>query len=373
MTRSAPSLARAEMLSWARAACRMSAEVVAEKLGVAVVRVHAWESGAEAPTIPQLRRLAEVYKRPLAFFFLPRPPQEPEMLVEYRQRSPTNAMTPELYNELRSAHARRGLAVELAETLNEIPRRFQSVARLDEEPEVVGQRIREELGVGLTEQTASENRDEYSSLRLWRTAVENRGVLVFQMQGVPTTVTRGFSIPAEIYPVIALNPNDALNGRVFTLIHEYVHLALHTGGPCGTAANGIESFCDRVAGAVLLPRAAIWASAEEIGPLDASAIARLARWYGVSEFAVVTRLRRVGLLSEAEYAAHARRLRGRRGGGERESGGGPSFYRVQVTRLGRPFIRLLLHAFKLDALSQRDLGAHLNVRVSSLEKLVECM
>lgn len=193
------------------------------------------------------------------------------------------------------------------------------------------------------------------------------------MQGVPTTVARGFSIPAEIYPVIALNPNDALNGRVFTLLHEYVHLALHSGGPCGAAASGIEAFCDQVAGAVLLPSAAVLASAAALGELDALAVGRLARQYGVSEFALVTRLRGLGAISEADYGEHARRLQVRHGQKEKKPDGGPSFYRVQVTRLGRPFIRLLLHAFELEALSQRDLGAHLNVRVSSLEKLVECM
>lgn len=372
MTRSTPSLARAEMLKWARQACAMPAEKVAVRLGFDESRLHAWEAGEGAPSIAQLRKLGELYKRPLAFFYLPRPPEEPDMIVEYRNKSKHQERAPELYHELRSAHARRCLAMEIAEKLQEPAREFRSFISSDEDAEIAGRRLRSDLGVSLEEQIASDNRDDYRSLRMWRTAVENCGVLVFQMKGVATGLTRGFSIPGNVFPVIALNPNDALNGRVFTLLHEYVHLALHSGGLCGDA-SGIEAFCDRVAGCVLLPREPLLKSLAAVGTLDAAAVGRLARQYGVSEFALVTRLWSLGRVSQREYEEHAARLRLRRGSAERESSGGPSHYRVQVSRLGRPFISLVVHAFERDALSQRDMGAALNIRVSHLEKLLENM
>lgn len=101
MPRATPSLARAEMLKWARQACTMTADVVAKKLDIEVSRLLAWEAGEPAPTIPQLRHLADIYKRPLSFFYLPRPPQEAEAIAQYRSRSKQGEMTPELYNELR--------------------------------------------------------------------------------------------------------------------------------------------------------------------------------------------------------------------------------------------------------------------------------
>ncbi len=295
------------------------------------------------------------------------------MIVEYRSKSKQEEQSPELYNELRSAHARRCLAMEIAEILQEPARQFRSSVTTDEDVESAGSRLRRDLGVSIPDQTASDNRDDHRSLRLWRTAVENCGVLVFQMKGVSTGLTRGFSIPGDVYPVIALNPGDALNGRVFTLLHEYVHLALHSGGLCGGEGGGVEAFCDRVAGSVLLPREPLLKSVAAVGPLDAAAVGRLARQYGVSEFALVTRLRSLGKVSQKEYEEHASRLRLRRGSVERESSGGPSHYRVQVSRLGRPFISLVVHAFERDALSQRDLGAALNIRVSHLDKLLENM
>ena len=79
----------------------MTADVVAKKLDIEVSRLLAWEAGEPAPTIPQLRHLADIYKRPLSFFYLPRPPQEAEAIAQYRSRSKQGEMTPELYNELR--------------------------------------------------------------------------------------------------------------------------------------------------------------------------------------------------------------------------------------------------------------------------------
>jgi hypothetical protein len=42
------------------------------KIDAALLR--AWEDGADRPSIAQVRELGEIYKRPLAVFFLPQPP-----------------------------------------------------------------------------------------------------------------------------------------------------------------------------------------------------------------------------------------------------------------------------------------------------------
>jgi len=58
------------------------------------------------------------------------------------------------------------------------------------------------------------------------------------------------------------NAVDAPRGRVFGLIHEFTHLMLSQGGVCGPRRVGrhartqyerSEAFCDRVAGAILIP------------------------------------------------------------------------------------------------------------------------
>jgi len=370
MPRSAPALARPEMLRWARETCLLAIPDAAARLTIAPQRLTDWERGAEAPSLPQLRRLAELYRRPLACFFLPSPPEEPSVLADFRGRPGSVTVAPELYQELRSVHTRRAIAVELAEALEEPPPVLATRISLSEDPELAGARLREELGVPLALQTSPDNRDDHRSLRLWRSAAERRGILVFQIRGLPTAMVRGFSIASDLYPAIALNPNDALNGRVFTLLHEVVHLAVRQGGLCGADESGLESFCDHVAGSVLMPRPAVEALARTVTTWDAVNLRLGARHFGVSEFALATRLIQLELLTRAEYDAHARRLRGRLASAEKPAGGG-SYYRSHVARLGRSFILLVLHAFHRELVTQRDVSNYLDIRLSQLDKLVE--
>jgi len=73
------------LLRWARQTIGLSVIDVAEKLSRHPSEIAVWESGESAPTYPQLEKLAyQVYKRPLAVFFLPVPPQEIAPVHEFR-------------------------------------------------------------------------------------------------------------------------------------------------------------------------------------------------------------------------------------------------------------------------------------------------
>jgi len=62
-------LIKPELLIWARGSAGFSVPDTAEKLRLDEARLAAWEAGDDAPTIPQLRKLADP-KAPLAVFYL---------------------------------------------------------------------------------------------------------------------------------------------------------------------------------------------------------------------------------------------------------------------------------------------------------------
>jgi transcriptional regulator with XRE-family HTH domain len=66
---SIPAPVETSVLRWSRESCGLSTIAAARKLGLAEDRVEAWEAGTVVPTIAQLRKAAEVYKRSLAVFF----------------------------------------------------------------------------------------------------------------------------------------------------------------------------------------------------------------------------------------------------------------------------------------------------------------
>src|SRR5438445_4323998 len=73
------------ILAWASSRSGQTLEQVAEAIGKDPAIVDDWEAGLSAPTYVQLETLAyKIYKRPLALFFFPQPPDEPEPRQAFR-------------------------------------------------------------------------------------------------------------------------------------------------------------------------------------------------------------------------------------------------------------------------------------------------
>jgi hypothetical protein len=98
-------------------------------------------------------------------------------------------------------------------------------------------------------------------------AIEASGVLVLATRGGKVAVDemRGMSLYFDVLPVIVLNGSDYPRPRLFSLLHEFAHLVLHTEGLCDvvtddqprTADRSLEARCNAIAAAVLMPAAEI--------------------------------------------------------------------------------------------------------------------
>ena len=62
------------VLVWAREAAGLDPGIAASKLQVKPDRLLSWETGEQRPTLSQLLKLANVYKRNPAVFYVPEPP-----------------------------------------------------------------------------------------------------------------------------------------------------------------------------------------------------------------------------------------------------------------------------------------------------------
>ncbi len=83
--------------------------------------------------------------------------------------------------------------------------------------------------------------------------------MIFQILVINVEEMRGFSISDTSFPTIVINRSDGALGRIFTLLHEFVHIILNKGGLCtlkkkDIAHFKIEEFCNAVAGAILVPK-----------------------------------------------------------------------------------------------------------------------
>ncbi len=382
MARAAEALVTPAVLVWARESLDLPRAEAARKLKVKEERLAAWEAGTQRPTVNQLRKIADTYKRPLAVFFLSKVPRDFEVALQDFRRLPGHmppATSMSLRLEIRKAVERREVALELAKVLDvELPE-LTLTCTAAEKPEAVASRIRAALGVSLDQQHAWRN--EYEALNGWRRAVERLGVLVFHADRVALKEARGFSIDERPLPALVLSAKDVPVARIFTLFHELTHLLLRQGGLCdlheaethGRRAD-VEVFCNHVAGAVAAPEAALRAEAVVAAQAGArawpsQAIEDLARRYWLSREAIVRRLTIIGAASNAEYERHRAALAvpGKR------PGGFISPDKRSLRNLGFFFTRLAVGAYREEVITGSDLADHLGLKLKHLPKIEEAL
>ena len=365
-------------LLWARKRASATLEQSAKKAGVDEARIEAWEKGDEKPTVAQLRHLADLYKRPLAFFFLDEVPKDFTVMKAFRRLPDADdlKLSFDLALQLRQALQRRDIAIGLLSELGDSAEPFKLKAALSESPSEVASRIR--VAVGVTLPAQQRWKDDYEALRAWRAAVERLGALVFQASGVDVDEMRGLAIFQSVYPLVLLNSKDAVRGRIFSLAHELAHLLLRTAGTrdAGSAFSDPdddqEVWCNEFAGSFLLPTSALaWSSPERRPELfDWALLKTEANRFKVSQEVVLRRLLSAKVLSLREYQALRKELHHRTP--QRSAEGGPVAQDVKVvSRLGVPFVRMVIAAHRQGKITLSDVADYLDVNVKYLHAIEE--
>jgi Zn-dependent peptidase ImmA (M78 family)/transcriptional regulator with XRE-family HTH domain len=385
MARQIKALVKPSVLKWARESLNLPLADAAKKIGVKVSKLAEWESesGGSSPTIGQLRKAANAYKRPMAVFFLPEPPRDFDALKDFRRLPELTRLpaTPKLSLEIRRAQMRREIALELAASIGVDPPRIPTISSNLQDSDHVAATARQLLGVQLEEQY--DWRGQYEPLHRWISALERNGVLVFQTGAVALDEVRGFSISAAVYPVIVINAKDSPRGRIFTLIHEFAHVLLNRGGLCdlhtttrgGSQEEMTEVFCNQVAGTVLLPSREFLSEPIVTGKASRatwteSEIRQLAEKYSVSQEVVLRRLLALGRISQSFYRQRRQELVAAYRKETEGTQGGFVPHRVLKSRdLGRAFIRLVLEAYHTEAINSSDVAEMLGVKLKHLSTI----
>jgi Zn-dependent peptidase ImmA (M78 family)/DNA-binding XRE family transcriptional regulator len=379
------------VLAWFRNRAALSIEAAAKKAGLAASQYAQVEAGAALPTIRQAKLLAKAMNVSLAALYLPEPPED--FLVhrphDFRQIdvAADQQISPALARELDRAQIQRSRAEDLFLELDQGIAQFDFRCTLDQRPEDVAAHFRKSLDYAevLARRTIPPKEAfDYVADQLGR-----RGVLVFQMTDVAVDEARAFSVSAEVLPVIVVNAKDAWVARLFSLIHEATHLALGSEGICtlddsgsvGRAAADVrlEAFCNSVAASFLMPRDQFDAAIArvDIEDLD-SAIASLARRFGVSKIAAARRLLTLGRITADTYRAkqdqfelefqEVERIRRER---LRQANGGPNPVSMRLLALGKDYSRLVLEGYHRDLISLSQVSDYLGLRLKHISRVQE--
>jgi len=386
MSRTPEALVLPELITWARRSIGFDPGEVAKKVGVALERILAWESGESKPSVAQLRKLSEVCKRPMAVFFLSTPPKTFDAMRDFRRMPDVGELEPcpELKSEIFRSLQRREIAVELLEDLGELPPAFPIPLPVSISVEDAASAIRRKLGITLAEQFSWGKPD--TAFKAWLDRVERLGVLVFQTEKVPVEVMRGVSVSQPILPIIIINGQEFPNGKLFTLMHEIAHLSTSNGGICDQhdmpsrhpETDSVEIKCNAIAASVLMPTKAILneqlvVEHAAIDDWSDSDLQVLSRKYGVSNEAMLRRLLTIGKTSEEFYRtkreefqeAYKKFLKEKKAK-QKESKSGPPRYRMVLRSNGYPYSKIVVDAYREDRITLSDLSDYMGAKVNHL-------
>ena len=369
------------VMRWARESIGMSIEDVAQKLKRSPEEVRTWEApNGASPTYAQLENLAyKVFKRPLAVFFLPAPPDEVPPAREFRTLPDADlqALHADTYVQIRKAHAFQLTLKEIFEGARPNEKLIFRDLSLDAKRSISVQAslVRKHLGISLEEQIQWKS-DEIA-LKRWREALEASGIFIFKAPFKQKEIS-GFCLPDTDFPLIYLNNSTTKTRQIFSLLHELSHLLFNVTGiskfdssyvnRLPASERRIEKFCNEVAAEILIPSADFERQIEgfpaNVELVQDHLFANLGNRYGVSREAILRRLLDLGRVGQAFYEQKAKFWAGQKKG---SSGG--DWYASQNTYLSERFAREVVGRQYRNQISVEQAAEFLGIKAKNFAGL----
>ena len=382
------------ILKWAREAAGLSVDEAAHALGfkntrdrTAAERLHAMEAGEEEPSRTVLLNMARAYHRSRLVFYLREPPRIGDRGQDFRRAPGVNPAEydPTLDALIRDIRGRQGIVNDLLEQTD--PKRVDYVASvtMDVPPAELARRITDRLGFSLAEfRQQATVQAAFSNLR---DKVEASGAFVLLLgnlgsfhTNIPSGVFRGYAIADPVAPFIVVNDQDAYVAWAFTTLHELTHLWLGTTGVSGGSIDTeIESYCNDVAGEMLLPEVEMnelrflrRASLQE----TIGAVAQFASRRKISRAMVAYKLLRVNVITRDRWRELDKHYEDEwiatqaQSAAKDKNEGGPSYYVVKRHRLGHALLDLVKNSLAEGFLTYTRAGQVLGVKPRNVDPLI---
>ena len=281
-----------------------------EEIQIKFNSINDWINQNSMPTFRQLEDLANYLKVPFGYMFLDKPPKTNIIEAEFRTignkipnisknlRDTVYDMSrkQDWISEYRKDNGWDKLDLEKFKVLSrdsyiEFAEEAKSFLKLDEDwyKEVNG------------------NKAAYNKLR---EALELKGIIVMQNgvvgfnnhRKLDIGEFRGFMLYDEFAPLIFVNTNDSDAGKIFTLIHEYIHVLfeeddifIHTDAH---ADNTSEYQINNITAELLMPKSHIkkyWNEREK----NINQIEDLSKLFNVSKLALAIKLKNLQLIGQS--------------------------------------------------------------------------
>ena len=306
--------------------------------------IESWISQDKFPTFRQVEKLANFLKVPLGYMFLDEPPKTDIIQSEFRT---IGNKVPEVSNLGRKrdwlSEYRREKGWEKL-----IPDDFNDLSNKDINTICVSAKE----FIDLNELWYEEHRDNASAFKYLREKLESNGITVMKngvvgsdnRRKLNVKEFRGFLLYDDIAPIIFINNNDSATGKIFTLIHEYIHFLLEEDDifidEDAELKNGNEKRINKITAEFLMPTSHIEKLWDD-NRLQIGQIEDLSKLFHVSAIALAIKLKGMGKIDQQLVNEIMQNTKGRLENSA-EAGGGGNYYYTSRSRFGDSFLSTVI-------------------------------
>ena len=384
MSLAIPAEVNPTLLVWAREQSGYPAEIVAKRLGVKLNRLEAWERGERKPTVRQTQELAK---------YLPSSVRRLLPSATSIDSAPGGRGTAGcLACVLASNHPNSGwhsASCCSAESWPSISTRSLDSRFRSSGPPRTCPMARRSLGSVFVKCWASPSSSKWAGATSGK-----RGASGVRLSNKPESLSfssprclsnrRAVSLVLDFpLPAVGINSKESSPGaRIYSLLHELVHIALTLGKEETVALREprsdtqwmeVERFAEEAASEAIIPQSALEQQLKGVTVArdgwDIGRVRALAAKFRVTPLAMATRLRSAGVMSwdgyrqwRADWSDFVSSLKPRRGGIA-------SPVDKTLGRAGRPFVQLVLEALDANRITAVEASRYLDLRFDHIEKL----
>ena len=348
-----------------------------------------WISGKKSPTFNQIKDVSKKSGIPFGYFFLEKPPVEECKIVEFRTIDSISLQNPS-QNLIDTVDHMQNIQEWMAEYnknngISANP--FVGSIKITDTILSATNKIRQELELSL------EYFDKYKAstdaYRYLRNSITNLGILVM-MNGIVGNNThrtlkleefRAFTLINPYAPLIFINSRDTDNGKLFSLLHELVHIGIgidnfynDTYG-ISQIVSKQEQFCNAVAAEILVPDSTFSEEWSKQSGDSEHIITKLSKRFVCSRFVLLRKAIDNGKINQNEFErllrlfkSQFRVLQDRK---QNKASGGGDFYKTLVTKWDKKFIQALYTSAQDGRTLYRDVYRMTNTTGKTFHELVE--
>jgi Zn-dependent peptidase ImmA (M78 family)/DNA-binding XRE family transcriptional regulator len=371
------------VLKWARLRSNFNIELVAKKINVKVEKLVNWEEGVSKPTFNQAQKLAKVLHIPFGYLFLDEPPIEKQILPDLRTVTdlPFDNFSTDLQDVISDVKFKqewyRDFKIERGDS--EIP--FIGKYNYNEDSKIIAHDISQMLK--LKDRSNFKNWEDFYTSLIKRAEAVGLWVMQSSMVGNNTfrildvEEFRGFVISDSIAPVIFINGSDAKAAKIFTLVHEIVHLWFASSGVSNidfrndknSLYNDHEKQCNEIAAEILVPEEQFVDKWNQHLPVKENSEI-LCKYFKVSSVVIARRAFDLGLIEDDEFFDYYHQLLDSWNNykqKQKEHKGGPDYYLSVPIKNGNNFSYDVIQNVYSQNILMRDGARLLGLTPATLE------